>query len=375
LRPGDGQRCTDLVRYPLSDELLQTNPMPQQGPFQTAETKSASEAFQQKLSDGLMGLFELVISNRRGYYVQHPENIPTIESIGSIVDSYSTKNAVISGGFNLVPGPWGLVGIVPELTIIFRNQLMLIYDIGVAHGKQRVLTKELLAGVLLDAFGIGAGSLFVMQGSKLIVKRVSLRVFQRIVALLAGRVTQQALKSALSKWVPVLGAAAMAAWVHYMTKKIGQKATQIPSQEISLDNEETDIGESLQMPEASLEMVASNEVAAVIQRLRILVCLAAIDGSAHDQEAGFIKEIMSNYEIPAVETDHILDALRNSQLMNIDYSILAANPSDSVGVLLDMVALSKRDGSDHPAERIYIRKVGQILGVSDADIDDLIRSA
>lgn len=72
-----------------------------------ADTSSAAEAFQQKLSDGLMGLFELVISNRRGYYAQHPENIPTRESVGAIIDSYSTKNAVISGGFNLVPGPWG----------------------------------------------------------------------------------------------------------------------------------------------------------------------------------------------------------------------------------------------------------------------------
>jgi hypothetical protein len=77
-----------------------------------------------------------------------------------------------------VPGPWGLVGIVPELTLIFRNQLMLIFDVGMAYGKSEVLRKELLAGVLLDAFGIGAGSLLVMQGSKLIVKRDSLRVFQ-----------------------------------------------------------------------------------------------------------------------------------------------------------------------------------------------------
>lgn len=341
----------------------------------TSETKSASEAFQQKLSDGLLSLFELVISNRKGYYAQHPENIPTINSIGAIIDSYSTKNAVVSGGFNLVPGPWGLVGIVPELTFIFRNQLMLIYDIGMAYGKQKVLTKELLAGVLLDAFGIGAGSLFVMQGSKLIVKRVSLRVFQRIVALLAGRVTQQALKSALSKWVPVLGAAAMAAWVHYMTKKIGHKATQILNRDISVDDEESDNDESLQTQEVVAEMESTNEANAIVQRFRVLVCLAVIDGKTHEQESGFIKEMMSNYEIPSVEATEILAALSNSQQLNVDYNVLAANPSDSVGVLMDMVALSKRDDSDHPAERIYIRKVGKILGVSDGDISDLMEMA
>jgi hypothetical protein len=113
-----------------------------------ADTESAAEAFQQKLSDGLMGLFELVVSNRRGYYAHHPESIPTRQSVGAIIDSCATKNAARSGGFNLVPGPWGLVGIVPELTLVLRNQLTLIYDIGMAYGKFEVLTQELLAGVL-----------------------------------------------------------------------------------------------------------------------------------------------------------------------------------------------------------------------------------
>jgi uncharacterized tellurite resistance protein B-like protein len=53
---------------------------------------------------------------------------------------------------------------------------------------------------------------------------------------------------------------------------------------------------------------------------------------------------------------------------------LEANPSDSVGILVDMVALSRRDGSIHPAERIYIRRVGGILGVAEADVNDLIET-
>lgn len=348
--------------------------MPEKAPSSATDTKSASEAFQQKLSDGLMGLFELVISNRRGYYALHPDKIPTRESVGSLVDSYSVTNAAISGGFNLVPGPWGLVGIVPELTLIFRNQLMLIYDVGMAYGKSEVLTKELLAGVLLDAFGIGAGSLFVMQGSKLIVKRVSLRVFQRIVTLLAGRVTQQALKSALSKWVPVLGAAAMAAWVHYMTKKVGRKATEILIQDVSVDETESDQDEVGQSSEVPPNSESSNDVSTVVQRLKILVCLAAIDGETHDQESAFIVEIMSNYDLPTADKDEISEALANYKQIDIDYGSLAANPSDSVGILVDMVALSRRDGSIHPAERIFIRKVGGILGVAEADVNDLIET-
>ena len=55
--------------------------------------------------------------------------------------------------------------------------------------ENKVLSKELLAGVLLTAMGAGAGSLLVMQGSKVLVKRVALRQFQKIITLLAGKVT------------------------------------------------------------------------------------------------------------------------------------------------------------------------------------------
>ncbi len=339
-----------------------------------ADKKSAADAFQEKLSVSLLGLFESVISNRRGYYTKHPERIPTKESVGAIIDSYSSKNAVISGGLNLIPGPWGLVGIVPELTLVFRNQLTLIYDIGIAYGKPEVLTKELLAGVLLDALGVGVGSLFVMQGSKLIVKRASLRVFQRLISMLAGKVTQQALKSALSKWVPVLGAAAMAAWVLYMTKKVGRRSVQILSQDITVDDKEDD-DTSFQSQELSTDIGTSISDSVVAQRLRILVSLAAIDGAVHDKERGFIKEIISNCEITPEEESVILASLANCLPMEVDYDLVAENPCDSVAILVDMVALSKRDEVIHPAEKIYIRKVGETLNIAEEDISELIEKA
>jgi uncharacterized tellurite resistance protein B-like protein len=112
-----------------------------------------------------------------------------------------------------------------------------------------------------------------------------------------------------------------------------------------------------------------------VQRLRILACLAAIDGTSHDQESAFIKEMMSNCEIPSAEEDVILESLASCQQIEVKYEILADNPSDSVGVLVDMVALSRRDNIVHPAERIYIRKVGEILGITEADVNDLIETA
>lgn len=79
-----------------------------------------------------------------------------------------------------------------------------------AYGKRDVLTKELIVGIFLTALGESAISVIVIKGSKVLVRRASLRVFQKIVALLGGRITQRALKASISKWAPGIGAGAMA---------------------------------------------------------------------------------------------------------------------------------------------------------------------
>jgi len=186
------------------------------------ESKELENTLQNKLAEKMMGVFELVVSDRSGHFAKHPDKIPDKESAPSIINSYSLKNTAISGGASLVPGPWGMIAVVPEIAAVIRNQLAMIYDIGMAYGKSKVMNKELLAGVLVTAMGSSAGSLLVMQGSKVLVKRVALRVFQKIVVLLAGKITQQALKSAISKWLPIVGPAAMAAWSNYLTRQVGK---------------------------------------------------------------------------------------------------------------------------------------------------------
>lgn len=149
------------------------------------ESKEIANTLQNKLAEKMMGVFELVVSDRSGHFAKHPDEIPDKKSVPSIINSYSVKNAAISGGASLVPGPWGMLAVIPEIAIVIRNQLAMIYDVGMAYGKSKVLTKELLAGILITAMGASAGSLLIMQGSKVLVKRVALRAFQRIIGIIS----------------------------------------------------------------------------------------------------------------------------------------------------------------------------------------------
>ncbi len=193
------------------------------------------------LHSALDSAFDYVIENRSDYYRKNPSNLPQLDSVSGLISSYTRNNAAISGGASLIPGPWGMAAVIPELTLVIRNQIQMVYDIGVANGKQAQLTKELLMGIFLTAMGSSAGSLLTIHGGKILVRRASLQVIQKIIAMLGGRVTQQVIKSTVSKWLPFVGAAAMATWTGYMTKNIGEKANELFKLEIEDDPQTLDI--------------------------------------------------------------------------------------------------------------------------------------
>ena len=193
------------------------------------------------LHSALNSAFDYVIENQSDHYRKNPSNLPQLDSVSGLISSYTRNNAAISGGASLIPGPWGMAAVIPELTLVIRNQIQMVYDIGVANGKQAQLTKELLIGIFLTAMGSSAGSLLTIHGGKILVRRASLQVIQKIIAMLGGRVTQQVIKSSVSKWLPVVGAGAMAAWTGYMTKNIGEKANELFKLEIEDDPQTLDI--------------------------------------------------------------------------------------------------------------------------------------
>lgn len=247
----------------------------QSNPKAEGKNEVGESVTQSKLAEKMIGVFDLVISDRSSHFAKHPDKIPDRKSVPSIIRSYSVMNAAISGGVGLVPGPWGMVAVIPEIAAVIRNQLAMIYDVGMAYGKSKVLSRELLAGILLTALGAGTGSLMVMQGSKVLVKRVALRQFQRIIAILAGKITQQALKSAIGKWLPLFGAAALAAWSNFLTQRVGKKAVEIFEKEIVLSEELIDEipleTESVSVPTALISRASTLSISSDLLKVQTLV--------------------------------------------------------------------------------------------------------
>lgn len=314
-----------------------------------------------KVADKLSELFETVITERKTHYKENEHAKISEGDIESIIKHYSNWNAIIAGGSSMIPGPYGMVAAVPEIAAIIRNQLKMIYDIGVASGKEKLLNKDLLLSVFASGLGLGTTSLVVMHGSKIIIKRTSLRFFQRIIIMLAGRVSQQLLKSMVSKYLPVVGAVAMAAWARHSTKKIGAKAKSFLKEDIEISNAEVDEVTS----EAKAGSIESEKIKSMINLMRA-------DRINHELEKKFIIPIIEGSTLSKEDKDTFHAELDKSNSFQVDFSMFHDHPEEQIMHIIDLVALSKVDDEFHPAERLYIKSVARHFGIPEDDLNDII---
>ena len=213
-----------------------------------------------------------------------------------------------------------------------------------------------------------------MQGNKVLVKRVALRVFQKIINLLAGRITQQVLKSAISKWLPSVGAAAMAVWSNYLTRQVGKKAIEIFEKEIVLSEEVVEEIPLEVMPTgpivATVNRASDSSVSPDMPKVQTLINLMKVDGTVKSEERDYLQTIIGNADLTESEKADLTQAIDTGGKFAVDYSAFASSPDDAIGLLVDLITLAKRDGTFHITEKMFIKQVGKLLGFSDTDIDE-----
>jgi len=325
---------------------------------------------QEKLEETMSGLFEQVIKDRGKYYSKNSDKIPAPGNVPSIISSYANQNAVISGGSGLVPGPMGMLTIVPELALVIRNQMSMVYDIGVAYGYGKRLNAELLIGVFGYALGSGALGLLTIHGQKVLVKRASLRFMQKVIKLMAGKVTQRVLKSMVSKWLPVAGAVALAAWSKHSTHLIAERAISVFEKEIETSEEIVDeefSEDSIDID--SVDVAETNFEAIKIQSLINLMC---VDGAIKEEEKEFIKAVISDSSLDEKERLRLVEQVHSGSKAKIDYSQVSELPDEAIGLMVDLVGLAKRDGEFHVTEKLFIKQVGKLLGFSANEIEEVL---
>ncbi|NJN99346.1 MAG: hypothetical protein HC875_37235 [Anaerolineales bacterium] len=106
-----------------------------------------------------------------------------------------------------------------------------------------------------------------------------------------------------------------------------------------------------------------------VLKIKALINLMKVDKKLKLEEQGYIQTLIENSEI-GDETKIELANLMDSQgKISVDFTIFAKEPDEATGMLFDLIALAKRDGEFHLAEKIYIKQAGKLMGISENDIE------
>jgi uncharacterized protein (DUF697 family) len=135
------------------------------------------------------------------------------------------RAALTAGSLALPPGPLGWLTVLPELIAIWKIQAQMVSDIAAAYGKHSVLGREQMLWCLFRHTAAQAfRDLVVRVGDRLLFRRLSYSVIERIAKTVGLKISQRAIGAGLSRWLPLVGAVGVGAYAHYDTRQVARTA-------------------------------------------------------------------------------------------------------------------------------------------------------
>jgi uncharacterized protein (DUF697 family) len=149
----------------------------------------------------------------------------------------AAKAAGIAGTLTLPSGPWGMVTILPDLYSIWRVQARMVTDIAAIYGKTAYLSREqMLYCLFRHTAGHTVRDFVVRAGERVLIKRASFRVLQQILRRLGFKLTQRLVGRTVARWLPVIGAAGVAAYAYSDTLHVGKTAIDLFRRDIGIED-------------------------------------------------------------------------------------------------------------------------------------------
>lgn len=137
----------------------------------------------------------------------------------------ATRAAALSGALALPPGIFGMLTVLPDLVAIWRIQAQMVADIAGLYGREVELTRAHMVYCLFrHATSQLARDVVVRAGERLVIRQMSGGALRSVLTSVGMSVTQRVAGTAASRWLPVIGAAAVAAYAYYDTVQVAKTA-------------------------------------------------------------------------------------------------------------------------------------------------------
>ncbi|MGN6327769.1 MAG: hypothetical protein ACTHL5_02385 [Rhodanobacter sp.] len=148
------------------------------------------------------------------------------------------RAALAAGSLALPPGPLGWLTLLPELVAIWKIQGQMVSDIAAAYGRLATLGREQMLWCLFRHTAAQAfRDLVVRMGDRLVFRRMSHGVAQRVASQVGVKLTQRTLNKGFSRWLPVIGALGVGAYAYYDTGQVAQTAIEMFESEIAMEDD------------------------------------------------------------------------------------------------------------------------------------------
>ncbi len=165
-----------------------------------------------------------------------PVSVNPQKRAAEIVRIAGFKAGAMSATLALPPGPAGMFTVIPDLVKVWQIQQQMVADVAACFGKSSQLNRQMMVYCL---FRHGAAMLLrdvvARVGQRVIVKQASMRVIQQTLRKIGIHVTQKAVGSTLSRWLPAVGPILIGGYSLVDTRMVGKTAIDAFSREIEIE--------------------------------------------------------------------------------------------------------------------------------------------
>jgi hypothetical protein len=153
------------------------------------------------------------------------------------IEGAAAKAALAAGALALPAGPLGWATIAPEMMAVWRIQRQLVADIAALYGRSAELGPTQMMWCLFRHTAAQAlRDLGVRVGERIVVRPAAQALLQRAASAVGVHLGKQVASRALSRWVPLVGAAGVGAYAYWDTRQVGRAAQQLFEGEQVIDN-------------------------------------------------------------------------------------------------------------------------------------------
>jgi hypothetical protein len=136
--------------------------------------------------------------------------------------------ALVSASLALPPGPLGMLTVLPDLFVIWKIQRQLVADIFALHGRSVELTRTHMLYCLFRHMASQVlRDVVVRAGERAVVRQLTASALSSTLTSLGISVAKRVTGTSASRWVPLVGAAAVGAYAYWDTLQVARTAGKV----------------------------------------------------------------------------------------------------------------------------------------------------